>query len=217
MSSSSSSMIYFFVIVYIIIIYFTERRNPEEKYDPKKYMTTSILMIMAIMCIQLISGYSAYSPSKFNLFFGVIFTWFIIFIPTFCIYYISPEDSLILNSVFENVIGYVFISSRANDILSKLNVTSATDTSSDAEIKNLVLQINKAQSLFINQLNVCNFDDLWKQLFEPIFKKSGIHNIPECKSTLQILVREKYIIGKCIWFFYTCIICVTMSTFFMIY
>ena len=112
---------------------------------------------------------------------------------------------------------YVFISGRANDILSKLNVTSTTDTSSDAEIKNLVLQINKAQSLFINQLNVCNFDDLWKQLFEPIFKKSGIPNIPECKSTLQILVREKYIIGKCIWFFYTCIICVTMSTFFMIY
>jgi hypothetical protein len=208
-------MIYFFVIVYIIIIYFTERRNPEEKYDPKKYIATSILMIMAIICIQLISGYSAYSPSKINLFFGVIFTWFIIFAPTFFIYYISPEDSLILNSVFENVVGYLFISGRANEILSQLNVTSTPNTP-DHELKNLILQINKAQSLFINQLNVCNFDDLWERLFEPIFQRSGI-NTSESKTTLQILVREKYVIGKCIWFFYTCIICVTMSTFFMIY
>lgn len=215
MSSSSSSMIYFFIIVFIIIIYFTERKNPQEKYEPKKYMATSILMIIAIICIQLISGYSAYSPSKFNLFFGVIFTWFIIFVPTFCIYYISPDDSLILNSVFENVIGYLFISTRANEVLSKLNVTSTTG--SDSDIQNIVLQINKAQSLFINQLNVFNFEYLWKQLFEPIFIKSNVANIPQCKSTLQILVREKYIIGKCIWFFYTCIICVTMSTFFMIY
>jgi hypothetical protein len=99
--------------------------------------------------------------------------------------------------------------------MSKLNITN-TPSQDTKEIKNLVLQINKAQSLFINQLNICNFDDLWEYLFQPIFQKSGI-NIGESRATLQKLVREKYIIGKCIWFFYTCIICVTMSNFFMIY
>jgi len=217
MSSSSSSIIYFCVIVYIIIIYFTERRNPDEEYEPKKYLTTSILMIITIICIQLISGYSSYSPSKFNLFFGVIFTWFIIFAPTIIIYYYCPEDSLILNSVFENVIGYLFISGRSNEILSKLNVTNApANTPETAEIKQIVLQINKAQSIFINQLNVRNFEMLWTHLFEPIFNISQVE-IGDSKIILQTLVREKYVIGKCIWFFYTCVICVTMSTFFMIY
>jgi len=214
-STSSSAIVYFFVIVYIIIIYFSETRNPTEKYDPKKYMGTSILMILLIISVEIVSGYLNYRPSNFNLFFGVIFTWVIIFTPTFCIYYVSPEDSLILNSVFENVIGYSFISTRANEIMSKLNITN-TPSQDTKEIKNLVLQINKAQSLFINQLNICNFDDLWEYLFQPIFQKSGI-NIGESRATLQKLVREKYIIGKCIWFFYTCIICVTMSNFFMIY
>jgi hypothetical protein len=217
MGSSSSAIVYFFVIVYIIIIYFTERRNSTEKYDPKKYIGTSILMIILIIGVELIYGYVTYNPSKFNLFFGVIFTWFIIFTPSFFIYYINPEYSLILNSVFENVIGYLFISSKSNDILSQLNVTNVEETKETSNIKNIVLQINKAQSLFINQLNICNFDELWENLFQPIFQKSNVQNIDESKKTLQMLVREKYIIGKCIWFFYTCIICVTMSTFFMIY
>ena len=78
-------------------------------------------------------------------------------------------------------------------------------------MKNPVVRYSYLRQQFANS------DDLWVNLFQPIFENSNVQNIEESKKTLQMLVREKYIIGKCIWFFYTCIICVTMSTFFMIY
>jgi hypothetical protein len=199
--------------------------------------------------------------------FAIIVTWFLLFTPTIYFYYFGEKcndfygkPSIYINSIFENVIGYLFVKNEANNILKKLNIGGTdTDDKSSKNIEMIMLEINKSRAIFINQLNIYNFNNIWEKLFSPLFSKVKsyqsksnseeteetkeskgsegsdikggtketeegedssnselLDTTDDIKEKLFNLVKRKYIIGKCLWFLYNCIMCLSISLYLVI-
>jgi len=63
-------------------------------------------------------------------------------------------------------------------------------------------------------LTPTNFDYLWNDLFSSLFM------VPEkekeaIREELLEITNKKFVIGKCFWYFYTSILAITISSFFM--
>jgi hypothetical protein len=206
LSSNGLSTLYILTIIYIIALYLSENSNPGQinMIEP--------IGLFIIMVLEFFIGYTV-TTNTLTLFLAVFVTWVLIFTPTLLIY-MGPLKSLYvdeLNSIFSNVIGYLYVANQASAILSQL--MTEKDTGGDlTETKRIVAQIYKSQNIFINQLTPTNFEYLWKELFSPLFPKDKREEI---KPKLLAITNQKYIIGKCIWYLYTCILAITMSSFFM--
>ena len=156
--------------------------------------------------------------------FAVIFTWLLLFTPTMYFYYFSEgkngingKSSIYINSIFENVIGYLFVKNEANNIFKELQLDPGSSSGAglkDEDAEKILIEINKSRAMFINQLNIFNFENLWDNLFSKLFKKKA--DSSENKNKLSELVNRKYIIGKCTWFLYNCIMCLSISLYLVI-
>jgi hypothetical protein len=192
----------------------------------------TLLFLFGIIVSELSVAY-AYDFNKNNMatqnlkiLFAVMLTWFFLFIPTIYLYYYEKEGdyngkpSVYLNSIFENSIGYLFIKNEANAILSKLNIGKFQNSDQIVkDMEQIVIEINKSRAIIINQLTIFNFNKIWNNLFSPIFSTLYGNNAPEIdeiKEKLLNLVKRKYIIGKCIWFFYNSIMSLSISLYLLI-
>lgn len=171
-----------------------------------------LLGLGIIMVLEFFIGFSV-TKNVGTLFLAVFVTWIVIFAPTLLIYSGPLKNSYAdeLNSIFSNVIGYLFVANEASGIFSKLLMENEKDNDSLKDSKRLIAQIYKSQNIFINQLTPTNFNYLWANLFSPLFPEENA----EIKEKLQTITNHKFVIGKCIWYFYTCILAITVSSFFM--
>jgi len=207
-SSSGIYGLYFITIICILVIFFTEINNPIA------FNVTEYILLFVLMIVEFFIGLSV-TNNIAVLFLAVIVTWIVILAPTLLIYTGPLKEDYVdeLNSIFSNVIGYLFVANEAGVILSDLNMeNNNTDDTKIIEIKRMMLKIRQSQNIFINQLTPNNFDYLWTNLFSPLFPQD---KQSEIKEKLLHITNKKFIIGKCIWYFYTCILAITVSFFFI--
>jgi hypothetical protein len=207
-SSNGLIVLYIITVIYIIILYFTE------VHEPMKFHSIELIFLFVIMVLEFFIGFSV-TKNVLTLFLAVFITWIVIFTPTLLIYSSPLSKGYVdeLNSIFSNVIGYLFVANRASKILSELGLEKENEgDESIKESKRLIAQINNSKNIFINQLTPHNFNYLWEHLFSALFPESKRADI---ENQLKKITNEKFIIGKCIWYLYTCIIAITISSFFM--
>jgi hypothetical protein len=228
MDSAYSSLLYIVIIIYIITIYYSEKDKPNSITNELSITPSIIKWFCLIFLIfgELAMAFSM-NVGKENgdlqtvkILFAVIFTWLLLFTPTMYFYYfgessngINGKPSIYINSIFENVIGYLFVKNEANNIFKNLNLDENGDGTKKKEIEEIMIEINKSRAIFINQLNIFNFENIWDKLFSKLLKPGSTD---ENKNKLLDLVRQKYIIGKCTWFLYNCIMCLSISLYLVV-
>jgi hypothetical protein len=207
-SSNGLIILYIITVLFIIVMYYSEINTPT------KINYIELVGLFVIMILEFFIGFSI-TKNVGTLFLAVFVTWIVIFTPTLLIYLI-PMNGYVdeLNSIFSNVIGYLFVANEASNILSQLGLEKEGEDEGESikESKRLIAQINNSKNIFINQLTPYNFDYLWNNLFSPLFKADKREEI---KKRLLDITNQKFVIGKCIWYLYTCIISITISSFFM--
>ena len=119
-----------------------------------------------------------------------------------------------LKNAFSDVFGYIVISSKANDIFSKMLVGDETvqnkinnteDVSQDnkqmlSQTSDAIVKMLGNKSVIINQMHASNFLDIWNVL-KPIMKP--MENETEMKEDLLNLVIAKDNTGELMWYIYT--------------
>jgi hypothetical protein len=274
MNSTYSSLLYILIFIYIICIYYSEIDEPNSYIDETKGLVSGIKWGALFFLIfgELAMAYSLdhskddSEPQNIKILFAVMITWFLLFIPSIYFYYSGEKTngfygkpSIYINSIFENIIGYLFVKNEANQIFSDLNIGQFQgDGKTVKDMEKIMIEINKSRAIFINQLNIFNFKNIWEKLFSPLFSElqsntisapvtesreqpgeqleeqstkvggtgegditstehSGTGNpIDEIREKLFNLVKRKYIIGKCLWFLYNCIMCLSISLYLVI-
>ena len=118
-------------------------------------------------------------------------------------------------SVFSNVVGYFYISSKANALLTDLLINSdvaASDISGLSEKESsqleksasMIMKICGNKSLLINQINPENFIHVWDDMLKPLINKTlSADAIQEKQSELLKLVITKDNIGEMVWYIYS--------------
>jgi hypothetical protein len=237
MDSSVSAWLYIIILLYIFCIYYSEVDCPNSYMNENSMVASGFkwFFLISIIIIELSIAYS-YDYNKnesgtenLKILIAVMFTWFLIFTPTIYLYYYggkgggyNGKPSVYLNSIFENVIGYLFVKNEANSIFEKLNIgIFENSTPAVKDMEKIVIEINKSRAIFINQLNIFNFENIWEKLFSHLFAiisgdKENTEALNDIKKQLFALVKKKYIIGKCIWFLYNTIMCLSISLYLLI-
>jgi hypothetical protein len=268
MNSAASSWLYILIFIYIICIYYSEIDEPNSYLDKNKSIISGIkwgaLFFLIVgelsMAYALDNSKNNSGPQNIKILFAVIVTWFLLFAPTIYFYYSGErtngfygKSSIYINSIFENIIGYLFVKNEANQIFVDLDIGKFQgDGKTIKDMEKIMIEINKSRAIFINQLNIFNFKNIWDKLFSPLFsevqpntqvsqgipilesqeelikQKGGVINnnfaensssggsLDETRTKLFNLVKKKYIIGKCLWFLYNCIMCLSISLYLVI-
>lgn len=126
-----------------------------------------------------------------------------------------------LKTAFSNVIGYMFISSSANRVLTELLVnTNIQDAAAQLEPEEqrkmehtaeLIMKICSNMSLLINQITPENFNHMWNNVLTPLFKRSLTPDtLKEKKEELLRLVALKDNIGEGCWYVYAGVLVTSM-------
>ena len=261
MNSAYSSLLYILVFIYIICIYYSEIDEPNSYIDKTKGLVSGtkwgalffLILGELAMAYSLDNSKDDSEPQNIKILFAVMITWFLLFAPSIYFYYSGEKTngfygkpSIYINSIFENIIGYLFVKNEANQIFSDLNIGQFQgDGKTVKDMEKIMIEINKSRAIFINQLNIFNFKNIWEKLFSPLFSELqsnttpvpteaqvnkspiadakvveepqvGGNPIDEIREKLFNLVKRKYIIGKCLWFLYNCIMCLSISLYLVI-
>jgi len=256
MDSVYSSWLYILIFIYIICIYYSEIDEPNSYIDKNNGIVSGIkwFSLILLIIVELSMAYALDNskdnsePQNIKILFAVIFTWFLLFTPTIYLYYSGKQtngfygkSSIYINSIFENIIGYLFVKNEANQIFADLDIGNIQE-GQIKDMEKIMIEINKSRAIFINQLNIFNFKNIWDKLFSPLFSElqsntqvsQGIPileskeelqeklvtqnggSLYEIRDKLFNLVKRKYIIGKCLWFLYNCIMCLSISLYLVI-
>lgn len=124
-------------------------------------------------------------------------------------------------SAFSDVIGYFYISSKANEVLNTLLVDknirmdnlqpSEKDKMKDAA--DLVMKIYGNTSILINQIVPSNFKQLWDQmriLRKPEYQDDNNEKTKALKEQLFGLVVTRENVGEAMWYIYTGILIISL-------
>jgi len=216
---------YIAIILYGTSIYFAENKN-NPMYNSMNYL----FWLTIVLCEFFWGGFSylAGQPNALGKSALAVFTtWTVLFVPMFTINIGQSSSNGLnfaeeLNSIFSNVVGYYWVSREANDILAQLNaidIQNPTTVGNNDLISAKILysEIRNNKTLIINQLTPSNFDCIWDKLFKYLFELAGhgSENNNKIREQLRNIVLQKYAIGKSFWYFYTAIICYTLSIYFM--
>lgn len=146
------------------------------------------------------------------------------FIPWVLIFGIMAMTIIIfpgLKSAFSDVVGYAFIATKANNILSKILTTDIQDNikgvadkdkaalSSAAEA---IMKMSGNNGVMINIMTPENLPSMWAKL-EPLMKSANLtdgKNLDDYKEELFNLVVKKDMIGEAMWYLYTAILITTI-------
>ena len=165
-----------------------------------------------------------------KLLYAVLFTWFIVFAPNLCFYYYGTKTngfygkySIYFNSIFENTIGYISVMNEANRIFTNFDLGNIpTSTSPQASqniqiaLQQVKVEIHKSLAILVERFNIFNMKEEWNKIL-PLY--TAINNAIRSPSTIQdtyedllLVVKRKYMIGKCLWFLYNGIVCLIMTS-----
>ena len=298
MNSVYSSWLYILILIYVICIYYSEIDEPNSYIDKNNSIVSGIkwgaLFFLIVgelsMAYALDHSKDDSEPQNIKILFAVMITWFLLFTPSIYFYYSGEQTngfygkpSIYINSIFENIIGYLFVKTEANEIFSELNIGKFEDDGKTIkDMEKIMIEINKSRAIFINQLNIFNFKNIWDKLFSPLFSQLHPNNtfsqeipilkqkdlgegtvavggggegekgavgkepvgegvesssvrgegevtsntstdhsgsndsLEQIREKLFNLVKRKYIIGKCLWFLYNCIMCLSISLYLVV-
>jgi hypothetical protein len=148
------------------------------------------------------------------------FPWFFIFGSVIVLLILFPG----LKNVFSNVIGYLVVSSQANNILTQLldnpDIEKQINTLKNDKEKiefqktvDIILKICSDKSILINEMNPLNFNKMFESL-KILFNSSIQSNELEInKEKLKNLVIRKDYVGEFCWYLYTGIFLVSVVSY----
>jgi hypothetical protein len=124
-------------------------------------------------------------------------------------------------SAFSDVIGYFYISSKANEVLNQLlidkNIRVETLNPADKDkmkdAADLVMKIYGNTSILINQMVPSNFKQIWDQmriLRKPEYQDDANPNTNLLKEQLFSLVVTRENVGEAMWYIYTGLLIVSL-------
>lgn len=106
-------------------------------------------------------------------------------------------------SPFSNTFGYIVTKlAGVNDLLDDILVpkiikTKSSDSDNVKAVSEALESIYADKSLFINEISLANFDNMWDRMNSAgLFKQTSL----ELKDKLRNMVRLKYLISEYIWF-----------------
>jgi hypothetical protein len=148
------------------------------------------------------------------------FPWFFIFGSVIVLLILFPG----LKNVFSNVIGYLVVSSQANNILTQLldnpDIEKQINTLQNDKEKiefqktvDVILKICSDKSILINEMNPLNFNKMFESL--KILFNSSIQpdELQINKEKLKNLVIRKDYVGEFCWYLYTGIFLVSVVSY----
>jgi len=225
---------YFNIITFLLttLLYYTilkpgltykQSINPDEfqNYISSNYMYLAIYFLL-VLIIQFMVNASVISSTcggniTENMGAAGVFTflpWTLIFGVIIVILTIYPG----FKSAFSDVIGYYWVSSSANRILTELLVNKEIETSIDTDVSltpeqkaqmqgaaDTILKICGNTSILINQIVPQNFNDYWN-LLNPLMKdkyKTSSAETDAIRDELFDLVITRDNVGEFMWYLYT--------------
>jgi len=235
MINNSFLNILFFIIT--TILYFVAIRpkltvdimmNPDSqvKYEKQKLISLGIYFMLAVLVQFVINvsvinsvcgGYLSQNIGSSALI--TFLNWVLIFGVLMIILVIFPG----FKSAFSDVVGYFYVSKKANDLLTDLlidpklsgKIDSATQGNPDKKreletVADTIIKICGNTSILINQMIPTNFMEYWG-LLQPLMKDQFQGNTEasqKIRNELFELVVTKDIIGEAMWYVYTGILMV---------
>lgn len=187
-----------------------------KQYISNSYMFLAIYLLLVIV-IQFMVNSSIISTTcggniTENMAAAGIFTflpWVLIFGVLMIVLVIYPG----FKSAFSDVVGYFWVASSANTLLTELLINPEIQTKIDGSIEtpeqklalqsaaDTILKICGNTSILINQIVPSNFNSYW-DLLTPLMKKDNSTNI-DMKNKLFELVVTRDNIGESMWYIYT--------------
>ena len=235
MINNSFLNILFFIIT--TVLYFVAIRpkltvdvmmNPDAqvKYEKQKLVSLGIYFLLAIL-VQFVINVSVISSAcggnlSQNIASSASITflnWFLIFGVLIVILVAFPG----FKSAFSDVVGYFYVSKKANELLTTLlidpklsgKIDAATQGNTDKKREleaaaDTIIKICGNTSILINQMIPTNFMEYWG-LLQPLFKDDYQGNSEasqQIRNQLFDLVVTKDVIGEAMWYVYTGILMV---------
>ena len=206
----------------------TESNEKMLAYENKKIKTLTVYCFFVIVCQFFINTYAITNKcggnAKSNIAFAAMYTilpWLCMFGFVIVALTVFPAFKL----VFSDVIGYFYISSAANNLLTELLVDekveehmNKTNMSDDEKAKitkvaDTIIKICGNTSILINRMLPSNFEEFWRILsplkkakYQPTRNDDKYVENPDAitlKENLLKLVVTKDNVGEAMWFAYT--------------
>ena len=125
---------------------------------------------------------------------------------------------------FADIVGYFFVSNKANEILSQILMSDAvTQTAingiSDMPIKTNIMRASESitkmlgnKAIIINQITPLNFIDMWNNVLKHLMKPTVFENEVLKTGLLDVAVLRDNI-GESMWYIYTGILIISYTSF----
>jgi len=215
-----STFLYYFKIKPVLNVSIVGNPTEMNNYNSSYYKSLGLyfLLVIALQLLSNISLIQSTCGGSFSENIGAagIYTfvpWTLIFGMVMIVLVMFPG----FKSAFSDVIGYYFVYSTANKVLTELLIDKdvnqsirATGTNDDVKNKlqdasDIIVKICGNMSILINQIVPENFAEYWK-LIDPLMKTKYQNDAPtssDLKNKLFNLVVARDNIGEALWFIYT--------------
>jgi len=212
-----------FIILLITYLYFSFFKKPSTS-DKYINLIPNLFYFLAIVITQLVIN-SLYIMNKCGMaagksfgigFFITLVPWTLIFGILIIILMVFPN----IKSCFSNVVGYFWVSGRANDLLSEIlmdskinesiNSSGISDKQKYEKAAETIIKIVGNKSILINEITPYNFDEMWN-LFKPLIKSNM--DTDDNRQKLLNLVIEKDNWGESMWYIYTALLVISIVSY----
>ena len=221
-----TTVLYFVAIRPKLTVDVMMNSDAQVKYEKQKLVSLGIYFLLAIL-VQFVINVSVISSTcggnlSQNIASSASITflnWFLIFGVLIVILVAFPG----FKSAFSDVVGYFYVSKKANELLTTLlidpklsgKIDAATQGNTDKKREleaaaDTIIKICGNTSILINQMIPTNFMEYWG-LLQPLFKDQFQGNTEasqQIRDQLFDLVVTKDVIGEAMWYVYTGILMV---------
>ena len=216
-----TTLIYYFALKPTLTYTLYSNKPEYEGYIKNNYIYLAVYFVL-VMVIQFIANASIISSNcggsiSENMGYAGLFTfipWSLIFGAIIVVLILYPG----FKSAFSDVIGYYYVSSSANKLITDLLINQELQSKLDSDntitqdkrnamqsAADTIIKICGNTSILINQIVPSNFDDYWnvlKPLMKPQYQTDGAES-SDMKSKLFDLVVSRDAVGEALWFTYT--------------
>ena len=234
MAFTSSSYLNIIAFLFTTIFYYLalkprldldDLQDPLKKktYEKKNIMNLSIYLLLVIIIQLIINVAIIISNCGGNITENIGYAGLLTFLPWTLIFGVIIAILIVypyFKSIFSNVVGYFFISSKATKILVELLINKDIQKEIDKDqnvsqeekthmqdAADEILKICGNTSVLINQFTPSNFSEYWS-LLNPLMKKR-YQESPNSQPTMDLkkslfeLIVTKDNIGEAVWYMYT--------------
>jgi hypothetical protein len=224
MATTTSSSSYGSIICFILttlIYYLCLKPKKTWDGDMSESITNLVIFFLLVLISQFIVNASvianncggSISENIGSAFMFTFFPWTMLFGVMMIILLAYPG----FKSAFSDVIGYFYVASSANKVLTELLInkdvkdTLPSDITDEDKTKMMnaadtIIKICGNTSILINQMVPLNFNEYWevlKPLMKPQFQEESSEESMKMKNDLFELVVTRDNVGEAMWFIYT--------------